>query len=93
MEHKSCLSHILSGLQALGITPEAVTADLPPSLNTFMPQGDLDALLAGETEQAPILVAMNSPKQPVTVTSDSYRLPLVAGTKPEEGTLIRANAL
>ena len=48
-----------------------------------MPQGDLAVLLAGETEQAPILVATNSPKQPVTVTSDSYRLPLVSGTKPE----------
>ena len=86
-KRQKCM-HRLDGLhclcvQALGLSPEAVRANLPPSLNTFMPQGDLETLLAGETEQPPILVATNSPAQPVTVTADTYRLPLLAGTKAE----------
>ena len=70
-------------MQNLGIHPDAVTANVKSSLSTFMPQGNLEALLEGETSGPPILVATNSPEQPVTVTPDDYRLPLLSGIKPE----------
>ena len=85
-------------MQALGITTEAVRANIAPRLNTFMPQADLDILLAGESEQGPVLVASNSLKKPVVVTADTYRLPLVTGTPSEvhqgsSGTQSRSTAL
>lgn len=70
-------------MQNLGIHPDAVTANIRSSLNTFMPQGNLAALLEGESIEPPVLVATNSPKQPVTVTPDNYRLPLLSGMRPE----------
>ncbi|KAK9843134.1 hypothetical protein WJX74_007541 [Apatococcus lobatus] len=69
--------------QALGITPEAVTANIVPGLNTFMPQGNLATLLAGETDQSPILAATNSLAQPIMVTAGNYRIPLLSGVQPE----------
>ncbi|KAK9862584.1 hypothetical protein WJX84_008476 [Apatococcus fuscideae] len=69
--------------QALGITPEEVSANIVPGLNTFMPQGDLATLLTNETAEAPVLAGTNAKVQPVMVTPETYRLPLVSATMPE----------
>lgn len=74
---------MLFGMQSLGITPEAVTANIVPGLNTFMPQGNLATLIAGEVDQSPILVSTNSLVHPIMVTSGNYRLPLLSGVQPE----------
>ena len=80
-------------LQAFGLpNTSLVTSTLHNSTNSFMPQGNLTQLQAGDKTPSPVLAATTAPLQP-SVSSQAHRFPLDAAGYVEVSSLLLPSCL